>query len=183
MNRLSHILSIVFLLICIHASAQQKKWASRGYRKIDTKVIDYNDPEKNGRLEELIDRKGNVLESWEWNEKDRLTKHIINSYSKRKFQSTVYAGNDSIRSVEIIEYDQKGRKVRQFVSDKRKGKEEELIIEYDKWGNKILERLLKNNKLSLVKAFSYNNEGLLIKQINTDADGKIIYEKTFQYSK
>jgi hypothetical protein len=167
----------------MHASAQQKKWASRGYRKVDTKVIDYNDPEKNGRLTELIDRKGNVLESWEWNEKDRLVKHVVSNYTKRKFQSTVYSGNDSIRSVEIIDYDQKGRKIRQFFSDKRKGKEEEVIIEYDKWGNKILERLLKNNKLSLVKAFSYNSEGLLIKQINTDADGKITYEKTFQYSK
>ena len=165
------------------SSAQQKKWASHGYLKVETKVIDHNDPEKSGRYVERIDRKGKVLESWEWNEKDRLTKHIINNYSKRKFRSAVYSGNDSLRSIEIVEYDKKGRKVRQFISDKRKEKDEEILTDYDKWGNKVQERIFKNNILSITKNFSYNKENLLLKQIHVDVEGKIIYEKTYQYSK
>jgi len=167
----------------MNVSAQQKKWASHGYRKVETKVIDNNDPEKNSRLTEVIDRKGRILELWEWNEKDQLTKHIVNVYTKRKFQSSTYAGNDSLKSVEIIEYDQKGRKVRQYFSDRKKGKEEEILSEFDKWGNKVQERIFKNNVLTFIRKYFYNTEGLLEKQIHSDAQGKIIYEKTFLYCK
>ncbi len=183
MNRLLYSFLLFFLFLSVHADAQQKKWAHRGYRKVETKILDHDEPEKSGRTIECIDRKGNVIESWEWNENDRLTKHIINIYSKRKLESTVYSGNDSIRSIEIIEYDRKGRKVRQLVSDKKKGKDEEMLIDYDKWGNKIKELIFKNNKLSLTKTFFYNNENLLEKQVHINAEGKIIYEKTYQYSK
>lgn len=183
MNKVSFFIFLFFLLTCIHVSAQQKRWAARGYRKVETKVVDHDEPDKSGRIIERIDKRGNVLESWEWNEKDRLIKHIVNIYSKNKFQSTVFSGNDSIRSLEIIEYDKKGRKIRQFSSDKRKAKDEETRTDYDKWGNKIQERLFKNDKLVLTKTFSYNNENLLEKQVHVNADGIIIFEKTYQYSK
>lgn len=183
MNRLTLIICFVLLVAGLNVSAQQKRWARHGYRKVETKTVDHDDPEKSGRLVELISRKGKVLESWEWNENNRLSKHTVNTYSKRKFERCIYARNDSLRSREIIEYDRKGRKIRQFFSDIRKGKDKETLTEFDKWGNKVTERIYKNGKLSLIKLYTYNKEGLLEKQVHTDGAGKIIYEKNYHFSR
>jgi len=183
MNRISSILSFVLILISLQTYSQQKKWASHGYRKIETKITDLNDPEKNGRQVEIIDRKGRTLELWEWNEKDRISKHVINTYTPKKFESRIYSGNDSLKSTELIEYDDRGRKIRQWISDKRKNKEEEVQIEYDKWGNKVKERVLKNNQVGIIRTYQYNKEGLLEKLVHTDAEGKVLYEKVIHYYK
>lgn len=173
---------ISFLLILSKSgSAQHARWASHGYRKVETIIVDQKDSRNSGRQIEVLNRKGKVTESWEYDYKDSLTRHTVNSISRNFIQTHVYDGRGSIISIETSKFDNKGREIERYLYDLKPEIKRITAVTYDKWGNKIREMIYKNEKLEKERIFLYNNEGLLEKQISKTAEGKIIYEKTIRF--
>lgn len=181
--------SIVFLFFLFQVAwvnkltAQHAKWASHGIRKIETRTTELKDSAFTSRTVELINRKGKVLESWEWGKEEKLLKHTVNKYSKWVFESKIYDKNDSLKIREYVLYDKKGREIERKTNQLRENLIRKTIISYDKWGNKTSELLFINDKIEKQRLYFYNNEGILERQITKNADGKIVFEKTFQLTR
>lgn len=182
-NKIFILLFSLLCIFCYQTQSQHRKVAEHGFRKTETRVVDHNDSDNSRKTLEKFNRRGKVTESWEWNYEGVLKEHIVYQYEGRKMISKVFKSNDSLALIETVEYDKKGREIKKTVNDNVNGKYEETVIEFDKWGNKIKEVITKNNQVIKVREFFYNKEGLLVRQITKNGEGKITYEKYLQYSK
>lgn len=183
MNKFYLIGALVILLFIAAGNPPEKRVASRNYREIETVFIDSINPEKNYRRKEKIDAAGNVLETWEWNANGQLHQHVVVEVTADYELKTVYNALDTVVLIENTVYDNRGRKIKFTQQDRRKRRSENIVYTYNKWGEKSEERIVKNGKLTQIKRYGYDNQGLLTNLIITDSVGVIKSMKKVSYSK
>jgi len=177
----------LFAFVCLQMIApcvlgQRKKAFSRGFSTTITVVSDIKDPENSRSMQEVSDRKGRLIQYTEFdiNGIQILKKEI--DYHKNQKIITTRDSKDSLLTQEKTTYN-KQHQIIEVETIKKGGKSKELILsEYNKWGLKIKESIIKNEQLIKTREYIYNNQGLLIEQKTFDANHKLQYQKTMKYS-
>ena len=183
MNNKTVFIVLMMGFLMAASNPNDKRIAKRNFREVVTIFTDELDPEKGYKKIEKYNRTGDVIESLEMNLQGQLIQRITYENTPEMEKKLVYSASDSLLLTEFTEFDSRGRKVHYFLLDKRKNKSEELITQYNKWGEKTLEITRKNSKVTQVKNYEYNNLGLIILQTTTDSLGSLISKKTYSYSK
>ena len=183
MNKSLSFLFCTFFVLLGASNPGDKRLSKRNFREVVSVYTDAQDPEKSYKKVEKLDRQGNVVESWEWNLNGVLNQRIQYTNSPRLEKKMIYSGNDSLLLVEFTEFDERGRKIHYSLHDKRKNRSEDVVIEYNKWGEKSYEKSKKNGKITQVKSYEYNELGLVTAQITSDSAGVVYSKRTYQYNK
>lgn len=170
--------------ICFAASnPSDARIAKRNFREVITTYTDELDSDKSFKRLEKYNPKGDLVSSIEWDNQGKLVQRIDYETSPEFEKKVVFSSSDSVIFMEYTKYDKRGRKIHNYVFDKKKNRSEETHIEYNKWGEKSIEKTRKNSRLVQVRLFEYNELGLVVLQKTTDSVGTLLATKTFNYSK
>lgn len=181
MNKLSFLITLLILIMNQVLHAQYKQRAKHGYLQTETIIQDIKDPENNRTIVEKIDKKGRLVQLKEFNELGKKTKDLAFSFSKNEKTCLHYDSRDSLKLKEHWVYDKKHRIIEYSEYDVRKKIENKTTFQYNKWGEKEFELVYKNQELVKRRIFTYNSEGMLIEQKTENAEGKLTYQKNWNF--
>ncbi len=152
-----------------------------GYLRTETKVYDFKDPENSRVIHEKMDRKGRMLERIEFDTMGRQQEKWTYSYTKNSKTENQFDDQNNLITQKNWKYGFKNKVTQLEEIQFKKNRTELTLIAYNKWGEKVSEKIYRNQTLIKIRTFDYDDEGLLIGQTTTDAEGKVLYSKRINY--
>lgn len=168
-------------------SQSQRQIRSRKIKSVYTETTEMRKGELVSKKNlTLYNRKGQILESIEYNKDSVKTSWELFSYNHNGDQITfkiLYPITGSLKKEIKTEYDHLNRESIKTEFDKDGNVVETITSLYNKMDDKIEEKTsdAKGNIIR-ISEFTYDNKGMLTSKKTRNGSGNIIYQKTNQYT-
>ena len=182
-------MSLVGLLLGIpnFADAQgSKQLRNRKVKQVRTQITEVK---KSGAQTSyqlnVYDRKGNLVQSQEWDGDSVLVRSEEMVYAKKGWllEKKVKGKNDELLSWNVWEYNTWGQVTKEFEMHPDGKVKSTTLTFYDKNGDKIREEEhAEYGTLVRTITYAYDDRGMIARKVITNKDGEVVFDKSIQYT-